>query len=66
MSNIKLEITYTGIDTEVLMKQAEKVEKIHEELKENAKKEEEFLGWYTLPSNYDKKEFENIKKCAKN
>ena len=65
MSNIKLEITYTGIDTEVLMKQAEKVEKIHEELKENAKKEEEFLGWYTLPSNYDKKEFENIKKCAK-
>ena len=40
MSNIKLEITYTGIDTEVLMKQAEKVEKIHKELKENAKKED--------------------------
>lgn len=65
MSNIKLEIAYTGIDTKELMKQAGKVEEIHKELRENAEKEEEFLGWLTLPSNYDKKEFEKIKKCAK-
>ena len=65
MSNIKLEIKYTGIDTKEIMKSAEKVEEIHKELRENAGKQDEFLGWLNLPSNYDKVEFEKIKKCAK-
>lgn len=64
MSNIKLEVKHTGIDRKKVMEYAEKVEQIHKELRENAQKEEEFLGWLTLPSNYDKKEFEKIKWCA--
>ena len=65
MSNIKLEIKYTRIDTKEIMKSAKKVEEIHKELRENADKQDEFLGWINLPSNYDKVEFEKIKKCAK-
>ena len=65
MSNIKLEIKYTKIDTKEIMKSAKKVEEIHKELRENANKQDEFLGWLNLPSNYDKVEFEKIKKCAK-
>ena len=45
MSNIKLEIQHAGIETKKWMEYAEKVEQIHKELKENAQKEEEFLGW---------------------
>lgn len=65
MSNIKLELKYTQIDNKEIMKQAEKVKEIHKELQESKNKEDEFLGWLSLPSNYDKKEFEKIKKCAK-
>jgi len=65
MSNIKLETKYTGIDIKQIMKYAKKVEEIHKELRDNANKEEEFLGWLNLPSNYDKLEVEKIKKCAK-
>lgn len=65
MSNIKLELKYTEIDTKEIMSYKEKVKEIHQELQENKNKEEEFLGWLTLPSKYNKKEFDKIKKCAK-
>ena len=65
MSNIKLEIKYTGIDNKKIMKYSNKIEEIHKELRNNQDKEDEFLGWINLPSNYDKTEFEKIKKCAK-
>ena len=65
MSNIKLEIKYTKVDTKEIMKSAKKVEEIHKELRDKQDRENEFLGWINLPSNYDKVEFEKIKKCAK-
>ena len=65
MSNIKLELENTKIDNKQILKYAEKVEEIHKELHEKADKEDEFLGWINLPVNYDKKEFEKIKKSAK-
>ena len=65
MSNINLELKYSGIDTKELMKKAKKVEEIHEELNSKKDDENEFLGWMSLPSNFDKKELEKIKKCAK-
>ena len=64
MSNIKLDINYSGIDTKKIKEYSKKVEEIHEELHSKAEDEKEFLGWLNLPSNYDKKEFEKIKKCA--
>ena len=65
MSNVKLELKYTKIDTKEIMKYKEKVQEIHQELQENKNKEEEFLGWLEHPTKYNKKEFEKIKKCAK-
>ena len=65
MSNVKLELKYTKIDTKEIMKYKEKVQEIHQKLQENKNKEEEFLGWIDLPTKYNKKEFEKIKKCAK-
>ena len=58
MSNIKLEMKYTGIDIKRIMEYAKKVEEIHKELRENAQKKDEFLGWINLPSNHDKQEVE--------
>ena len=65
MSNIKLETKYTGIDIKEIMKYAKRVEEINKELREKQDNEDEFIGWLNLPSNYDKVEFEKIKKCAK-
>lgn len=64
MSNIKVDLKNTGIkDTEIL-KFRDKVEKIHNELHQMSKDENEFVGWLNLPTNYDKEEFERIKKAA--
>ncbi len=65
MENIKLDLKNSNIKQEDIMKYADKVEKIHEEIHNNSKNENEFLGWLDLPNNYDKKEVEKIKKCAK-
>ena len=65
MENIKLELKNARTFEKNIMKYANKVEEIHNELHEKAKDEKEFCGWIDLPSNYDKKEFEKIKKSAK-
>ncbi len=64
MSNIKVDLKNTKIDMKQIMEFANKVEKIHKELHQKANDENEFIGWLELPSKYDKKEFERIKKCA--
>lgn len=65
MSNVKLDYKNSGITDKEIMKYKEKVTKIHNEFNENANDENAFLGWLHLPTNYDKKEFERIKKAAK-
>ena len=65
MSNIKLELKHTGIEDKEILKFRDKVEKIHNELHEMAKEENEFVGWLNLPTNYDKDEFEKIIKASK-
>ena len=64
MSNIKIDFSNTGIPTSEILKYNEKVTKIHNELQANKDDEKEFLGWLELPTNYDKEEFERIKKAA--
>ncbi len=64
MPGIKLDLKYTNIKDKEIMKYKDKVEKAHNELHEMATKEDEFAGWLTLPTNYDKEEFERIKKAA--
>lgn len=65
MSNIRLNLEYTGIKEKEIMKYKDIVEKIHNELHEIADKEDEFAGWLELPTKYDKDEFERIKTTAK-
>ena len=65
MSNIKLNLKYTGIPEKEMMKYKANVEKIHKELHEKVNDKKEFLGWMELPTNYDKTEFTRIKKAAK-
>ena len=64
MSNIKLDFSNTGIPMNEVIKYSEKVEEIHKELQAKKDDEKEFLGWLELPTNYDKEEFERIKKAA--
>lgn len=65
MKNVKLDLSYSNIKQEDIMKYSSQVENIHNELHEKSKDENEFLGWLDLPTDYDKKEVEKIKKCAK-
>ncbi len=64
MGNVKVSLKNTKVFEKNIMEYGEKVTKIHEELHKKAKDKKEFLGWLNLPTNYDKKEFEKIKKSA--
>lgn len=65
MENVKLNLKYSRILSNEINKYSEKVAEIHEELHEKANNKKEFLGWLELPTKYDKKEVEKIKKAAK-
>ena len=65
MGNIKVSLKNTRIFEKSVMKYSDKVAEIHKELHEKSKSKKEFLGWLNLPTDYDKKEFEKIKKSAK-
>lgn len=64
MGNIKVNFKNTRVFEKSVMQYADEVAKIHQELHEKSKSKKEFLGWLNLPTNYDKKEFEKIKKAA--
>ena len=64
MNNIKVSFKNTKVFEKNVMSYAEEVKLIHEELHEKANSKKEFVGWLELPTNYDKKEFEKIKKSA--
>ena len=62
---LKLDLKNSSIRPEMIEKYAMDVEKIHTYLHSKLNDESEFLGWVELPTNYDKDEFERIKKAAK-
>ena len=64
MANIKLNFENTNIGMEEILKYKEEVEQIDKILRKDPNSENNFLGWIELPTNYDKKEFERIKKAA--
>lgn len=51
-------------DNDKLPKMAEEVKKAHNELLNKTGKGNDFLGWVTLPEDYDKEEFTRIQKSA--
>lgn len=65
MVDLKLNLDNSGIDKKNIMEYKEIVENIHKELHDRANNENDFVGWLELPTNYDKEEFERIKKSAK-
>ena len=65
MVDLKLNLDNSGIDKKNIMEYKEIVENIHKELQDRANNENDFVGWLELPTNYDKEEFERIKKSAK-
>ena len=64
MGNIKVDFKYTKVFEKNVMEYTDKVAEIHKELHKKAEDKKEFLGWLNLPTKYDKKEFEKIKKAA--
>ena len=65
MQNVKLNLENSTLSEKEVMKYADKVALIHEELHQKADYKSEFLGWLELPTQYDKIEVEEIKKAAK-
>lgn len=65
MANINLDLSKSGISQKNILEYKAQVELIHKELHKRAKDEKDFVGWLELPTNYDKEEFERIKKAAK-
>ena len=64
MSDIKVNLEYTGITDKTIMEYEEKVAQIHNEMYKNLNDEKKMLGWLNLPSNYDKEEFSRILAAA--
>ncbi len=61
---LKLDLKNSNVSNEMIENYASSVEKIHKDLHAKANDETEFLGWIELPTNYDKEEFDRIKKAA--
>ena len=64
MAKVKLDLKNLGDIKLDILEHAGVVEEIHNELIDEAEEENNFLGWLKLPEEYDKKEFDRIKKCA--
>lgn len=64
MGNVKVDFKNARVFEKNVMEYADKVSEIHKELHEKASDKNEFLGWLNLPTDYDKKEFDKIKKAA--
>ena len=62
---LKIDFEKVGIENKEIMKYKEQVENIHKDLHRRTSKEDDFVGWLELPSNYDKKEFKRIQTAAK-
>ena len=63
-NNIKLNLKYSGISDHEISTYSEKIKKIHKDLIKSTEDKNKFTGWMNLPDEYDKKEFEKIKKIA--
>lgn len=61
---VKFEYKNSSITDRMISEMNDIVLENHKRLHENPDDENEFLGWVNLPENYDKEEFERIKKAA--
>ena len=64
MSEIKLHLINSRIPQDKILEYKKQVEEIHKNLHSRAKDKNDFVGWLELPTKYDKREFNRIKKAA--
>ena len=64
MSEVKLNLINARVSKEDILQYKKQVEEIHKDLHNRANDPKDFVGWLELPTNYDQKEFANIKKTA--
>ena len=64
MAEIDLDLTHSSITKKSILEYKQQVENIHKDLHRRANDQKDFVGWLELPTNYDKEEFERIKKSA--
>lgn len=62
--NVKVNFKYAGIPANEISSYADQVKKAHKELNKGLNDDTKFTGWIEWPINYDKTEFEKIKKIA--
>ena len=63
--NIKVDFENVNVKDKEIMKFEKEVKEFSENLESRAGKQDDFVGWLHLPSNYDKGEFRRIKEAAK-
>ena len=61
---VKFDYSNSSINDRMIFEFDNKVKENHKWINDNKDDEKEFLGWVDLPVNYDKEEFERIKKAA--
>ncbi len=61
---IHLDLTQ-ALDAQELNRYQERVSYFHQAMKDKTEKGHDFLGWTTLPFDYDRQEFEKVKNLAK-
>ena len=64
MANIKVDLKYSGIEQTQIQEYEKDIIRIHESFYLKEKIDSEFLGWLSLPTNYNREEFSRIKKVA--
>ena len=62
---VKFDYSNSSINDRMIFEFDSKVKENNKWIEDNKNDEKEFLGWVDLPVNYDKDEFERIKKAAK-
>ena len=63
--NIKVDFDNVQISEKEIMKLEKSIKEFAADLESRSNKEDDFVGWLHLPTNYDKEEFERIKVAAK-
>ena len=63
--NIKVDFEKANVNDKEIMKFEKEVKNFSQDLEARADKQDDFVGWLHLPSNYDREEFKRIKEAAK-
>ena len=63
--NIKVDFQNVDLKDKEIMSYEDDIKKFADDLESRSSKQDDFVGWLHLPTNYDKEEFERIKVTAK-